>query len=317
MIFVTLGSTDRQFNRLAKEIDRLIGEGEIKERVIMQVGYSDYIPKNMRHVTKPLSTPGNEWFRYTPDQNTFLNLMKRANTIVTHAGSGNTSIVLRLRKKMVVVPRRKRFGEHYNDHQLDLAKGLEMVGLAVSVYNIKDLGGAIKKAKRMRMNFDYIRNDDVWLKKFLRKVSKGKRVCAPLTPGGHFREAKPFLSSFDSMIKVTTWKKYLPNDVREGRVYYVRELDKEPILNILKSLLIVLRERPQVVFSTGAGLAIPIAYFSKFLFRARIIYIESFAQVFHKSWTGRLIYPIADFFFVRWKPLAKIYGKKAKFLNYV
>ena len=49
MIFITLGSQKFQFNRLLKEIDRLVGEGKISEGVFAQIGYSDYKPKNYRY----------------------------------------------------------------------------------------------------------------------------------------------------------------------------------------------------------------------------------------------------------------------------
>ena len=46
MIFVTLGSQKFQFNRLLIEIDRLIEEKYITDKVFAQIGYSDYKPKH-------------------------------------------------------------------------------------------------------------------------------------------------------------------------------------------------------------------------------------------------------------------------------
>ncbi|GMT42299.1 MAG: capsular polysaccharide biosynthesis protein [bacterium] len=90
---------------------------------------------------------------------------------------------------------------------------------------------------------------------------------------------------------------------------------KNPVLffTIWFSLIrIFLKERPDVIFSTGAELAIPVFYVAKILFGCRLIYLECSAQVEAPSLTGRIVYPITDLFLVQWEPLLKRYGKKAR-----
>ncbi|MFH1836083.1 MAG: PssD/Cps14F family polysaccharide biosynthesis glycosyltransferase [Methanobacteriota archaeon] len=80
-------------------------------------------------------------------------------------------------------------------------------------------------------------------------------------------------------------------------------------LSILK---ILLKERPKVIFSTGAEIAIPASFIGK-LFGAKIIYLECSAQVVNPSITGKIVYHIADLFLVQWKSLLKKYGSKAQY----
>jgi UDP-N-acetylglucosamine:LPS N-acetylglucosamine transferase len=76
-------------------------------------------------------------------------------------------------------------------------------------------------------------------------------------------------------------------------------------LNILR------KERPNVVITTGAGVAVPVCLIAKYLFGAKIIFIESFSRIFEPSQTGRLLYNFADLFIVQWDSLMEKYGPKA------
>jgi len=82
---------------------------------------------------------------------------------------------------------------------------------------------------------------------------------------------------------------------------------------IFIALRILLKERPDVVISTGGGeIAVPFCYVAKLL-GAKVILIETLTRITTKSAAGRLIYPIADLFLVQWEPLLKKYGKKAQY----
>ena len=73
---------------------------------------------------------------------------------------------------------------------------------------------------------------------------------------------------------------------------------------------ILRKERPDLVVSTGAEIAIPSIILAKFL-RIKTIYIESWCRVKTKSGAGRILYPFSDMFLVQWPELIKEYGKKA------
>ena len=87
------------------------------------------------------------------------------------------------------------------------------------------------------------------------------------------------------------------------------------IAGILTIVYVFLKERPRVLFSTGAEIAIPAFYIGKLLFRTKLIYLECSAQVDHRSLTGRWVYPIADLFLVQWESLLSQYGPRAKYVG--
>lgn len=147
------------------------------------------------------------------------------------------------------------------------------------------------------------------------------KVCIAFSSGGHYVEAmqlKEALGDFDicyvAPYAVTT--KDLENvhflvDTTGHRIL------GPMILNSVISLFILLKEHVDVIITTGAEIFVPLCYLSKLLFGAKIIFIETFARITSPSFTGRVVYPIADVFLVQWKSLLKYYGKKAKYIGTV
>lgn len=80
------------------------------------------------------------------------------------------------------------------------------------------------------------------------------------------------------------------------------------IFNIFISLYLFLKIKPQVIVTTGTHTAVPMCYIAK-LFGAKVIWIETFANITTKTLAGRLVYPIADTFVVQWEEMKKLYPK--------
>lgn len=98
----------------------------------------------------------------------------------------------------------------------------------------------------------------------------------------------------------------------EYRLGYIRER-LTWLKTIFVALRILIKERPDVVISTGGGeIAIPFCYIGRLL-GAKVIYIETLARVTTRSVGGKLVYRIADLFLVQWETLLKQYGKKAQY----
>jgi len=142
------------------------------------------------------------------------------------------------------------------------------------------------------------------------------KICITCSPGGHLAEVLKILPILDNhavffyTIDVQSAKKTL----RHNRSYFVSNPVKNPfkhIVNFFYSLRVIFVEKPRVIISSGAGVTIPITFLSKILFGSKIIYLECSAQVYKPSLTGRLVYTIADLFFVQWKYLLKFYKEKA------
>lgn len=114
-------------------MDDLVGAGAIKDRVVMQTGNSKYKPANC------------EFYNFV-GADKFEELYKSADIIICHAGAGSIINALKNKKHLVIVPRMKKFHEHTDDHQLDLAEAMEKDGKAVCVRDVERLPDAIKAA---------------------------------------------------------------------------------------------------------------------------------------------------------------------------
>lgn len=139
MILITCGTHEQQFNRLLRKVDELFQSKKIKGKVIAQIGYSTYVPKNI------------EYFRFV-NFDRMEKLFDSANLVITHGGIGSIFLALRKGKKVIAVPRMKNFGEHSDDHQIQIVRELEKQKMIIAVYDIEDLEEAIKKSK----NFSFI-----------------------------------------------------------------------------------------------------------------------------------------------------------------
>ena len=144
MIFVTVGSQKFQFNRLLKQIDKLIENNLIKDDVFAQIGYSDYNPIHYRY--KEFIT-----------QEEFKEKIKASNFIITHGGTGVIITALKNNKKVIGIPRLKEYQEHVDNHQIQLINEFKDLHFIEPVYEIKDLGKAIKKITQTEYN-KYISN---------------------------------------------------------------------------------------------------------------------------------------------------------------
>lgn len=112
---------------------------------------------------------------------------------------------------------------------------------------------------------------------------------------------------------VVTEKTSYKVTVKDKRMYYMHQVNRKEktfvflmIINAFKSLGIFIKERPDMVITTGVLAMIPLCLLAK-LFGKKLIYIESFAKVTSATETGKLMYKFADRFYVQWKPMLDIY----------
>lgn len=87
------------------------------------------------------------------------------------------------------------------------------------------------------------------------------------------------------------------------------------LYNSLLCIKIFIREKPSIIFSTGSDITIPAFYLGKFLFRCKLIYLESWERVTAPSLNSRAVYWITDLFLVQWESLLPCFGKKAKYFG--
>ena len=146
MIFVTLGSQKFQFNRLLKELDRLVAENKIDDKVFAQVGYSDYKPEHYE-------------YKDFLDRDEFKKIMSESHTVIAHGGTGAIITAVKQGKKVIAIPRLAKYGEHVDDHQIQLVDEFKELNLIEPVYDEKDLERAINESKTKTYN-KYVSNTD-------------------------------------------------------------------------------------------------------------------------------------------------------------
>lgn len=105
-------------------------------------------------------------------------------------------------------------------------------------------------------------------------------------------------------------KALLPPDM-QGITYFIAhsERDWKFLLNLWEAFRILLRERPQLILSTGAGPVVPFAIVGRYLFGCRIVFVETITCVHTPSITGRLMYRLAHDFFYQWESLGRFFPK--------
>ena len=145
MIFLTVG-TQFPFDRLVRAIDIAVGRGCITEPVYAQIGESSYRPDNfvsVKSLKKAL----------------FDKYILHASCVISHAGMGTISMVLSNNKPLLVMPRRRKYGEVVNDHQVAISKKFEESGHLLAAYREEDLPKKIVELKSFVPRLRYSNSD--------------------------------------------------------------------------------------------------------------------------------------------------------------
>lgn len=137
MILVTLGTQDKSFERLLKAIQKQIDLGIIKDRVVVQAGYTKFNSNDM------------EIFDLIPIDE-FNNLMEQCDLLITHGGVGSIITGLNKGKKVIAAARLSKYREHINDHQLQIIDNFSQSGYILKLDDFDDLGNLLKKVKSFK-----------------------------------------------------------------------------------------------------------------------------------------------------------------------
>ena len=147
-----------------------------------------------------------------------------------------------------------------------------------------------------------------------------KKVLFISSIGGHLSELMQLKKAFSDFSYYIVTEKTKSNESLEdeykGKVSFLAYGTKKNVLtyffiylfNIIKSLIIFIKQKPDVIVTTGTHTAVPMCYIAK-VFRKKVIYIETFANRTTKTLAGRIVYPIADVFVVQWQEMLELYPK--------
>lgn len=131
MIFVTVGTHEQPFNRLVMHMDRWASEHN--EDVVIQTGFSTYEPQYSR------------WQKLFPYKD-MLELVRQARIVITHGGPSSFIMPLQIGKIPVVVPRKKEYNEHVNDHQVSFCRNVaERQGNIIVIEDVENLERTLER----------------------------------------------------------------------------------------------------------------------------------------------------------------------------
>jgi beta-1,4-N-acetylglucosaminyltransferase len=141
---------------------------------------------------------------------------------------------------------------------------------------------------------------------------KKQKICIAVSAGGHLVEALQLESVYSKYKNYfVTANRINSQNLKGKKIYFVSVPTRNPlkfVKNFFQSLKIFLKEKPDLIISTGADTALATCYIGKF-FGKKIVFIESFCRIKEPSLTGKLVYPISDLFIYQWKYLEKYYPK--------
>lgn len=140
------------------------------------------------------------------------------------------------------------------------------------------------------------------------------KICLVGSSGGHLTHLymlKPFWES-----KERFWVTFDKEDARsllkEERMYPCYFPTNRNIKNLIRNTIaavkVLKKERPDIIISSGAAVAVPFFYIGKLL-GAKLIYIEVFDRIDKPTMTGKMVYPITDKFIVQWDEQKQVYPK--------
>jgi UDP-N-acetylglucosamine transferase subunit ALG13 len=167
LIFVTLGTHHDPFPRLIDGLQALDGQD-----LVVQYGHS---PAPL-HAANPV--------QFLPFED-LIEHIRTADAVVTHAGVGSILNCLRLGRTPIVIPRQKRFGEHVDDHQVELTRALADDGKVIPVWDVTDLPALVESVPEPAAVLDEYAGDG---------LQGAVREALQPRPRRFFRRSRPAVS---------------------------------------------------------------------------------------------------------------------------
>lgn len=146
------------------------------------------------------------------------------------------------------------------------------------------------------------------------KLDRKLKVCLVGSSGGHLAHLymlKPFWSEHDRVW--VTFDKEDARSILEGEKIYpcyfpTNRNIKNLIKNTFLAFKVLRKEKPDILVSSGAAVAVPFFYLAKLLGK-KLIYIEVYDRIDKPTMTGKMVYPIVDKFIVQWEEQKNVYPK--------
>jgi anti-anti-sigma factor len=303
MILVTVGTEQYPFNSLMDWISLLMKEGIIDEEVIIQYGASTRLPDDVR-ISKIIP------------ETQFKELVEQSSAVIAHCGEGSTLLLEEFDKPYILVPRTVKFHEHVDDHQLEMAEDLENQGVLIA-RSPADLVKFLKLITITHNSPNFA--EDKPLCEYLsdRYPSQDyQKILLICSSGGHFKGMQG-LREYWQTISQRTWITFKTSttqaELSTEKTVWAYSPTNRNIPNFIRNLFlafgILRKEQPPLVMSTGAGVAVPFLLAAKYLFKSKVIFIESKTRIRDLSLSAKLLrsWKALDLLIVRAEEIAHRY----------
>lgn len=144
-------------------------------------------------------------------------------------------------------------------------------------------------------------------------MKKKLSICIPSSCGGHLKEVLMHKDAYSdhNIIYILNDKINNREFLINNKVYFITHIENYFFLfiNFFEAYKILRKFKPDLVISTGASPAFVVSIISKFLYKSKIIYIESITRIKSPSKTGKLMYYISDLFLYRHPSLSRFFPK--------
>ena len=150
MILVTLGTQDKPFTRLLEAVQKQIDNGNIKDEVIVQAGYTKFKSKDMKI------------YDLIPYEK-FDKLVEQCDILITHGGVASILNGIKNEKKVIAAARLKKYGQHTNDHQLQIISDFAKKGYLLELKDFDKLNDVIEKTKKFKPK-KYVSNTENFIR---------------------------------------------------------------------------------------------------------------------------------------------------------
>ncbi len=138
------------------------------------------------------------------------------------------------------------------------------------------------------------------------------KVCLVSSCGGHLTEVRCLRPAYENYqhFYIINQRIELPEDMQD-KTYFIShaERDWKVLLNIWEAWLILRKEKPDIILSTGAGPLVPVAVVGRLCWGSKVIFVECLNRISSPSLTGRLMRFLAHDVFYQWPQLRKFYPR--------
>ena len=138
------------------------------------------------------------------------------------------------------------------------------------------------------------------------------KIAIISSPGGHLTEVRCMKAAYEAYPHFYVLNDRIPLAAdMQGKTYFITHAERnwKQLLNLAEAFRILWRERPAVLISTGASPIVPFAIVGRFLFGARVVFIETITRAEAPSMTARIMYRIAHRFYYQHPELERFFPR--------